>query len=402
MSKTIADCDILLEGGHVIDPKNGLDGVADVAIGDGRIAAVGPGLPGCAGKTVDVSGLCVTPGLIDIHAHVYRGFPGWLFPDGNALPNGVTTVVDAGSSGWRGFEDLRETIIEPSCARVLAFLNIVGEGMSEPYEQDVAEMNPEPCAEAVQKHPEHVVGVKSAHYNGPGWESAGGALRASRLGDTIAMIDFEPQPSRTFEELLTKMDPGDIVTHVFSAYLPLLDENGEINGCFRKARDRGVVFDTGHGNGSFLFRIAAPCLEQGFPPDTISTDLHKRSRLVPYATMPSVMSKFLAMGMPLQEVIYRATQRPAEVIRRPELGHLTEGSEADIAVFSLVEGGFGMVDSGRTRMEAEQRLECCMTLRAGEVVWDANGLSCPDWKEAGQYFRLDRPWEEPPIVSWGE
>ena len=156
----------------------------------------------------------------------------------------------------------------------------------------------------------------------------------------------------------------------------------------RRARQRGIVFDTGHGGGSFWFRIAVPAMAQNFPPDTISTDLHKDSRMLPNATMPITMSKFLNLGMPLQEVVYRSTHRPAEVIRRPRLGHLSVGAEADLAAFALHEGDFAFVDSGRARMRGQQKLECELTLRAGQVVWDLNGRSLVDWDKAGEYRRL--------------
>ncbi|MDP6176089.1 MAG: hypothetical protein QGF09_18165, partial [Rhodospirillales bacterium] len=192
-----SECDLLLKGGHLIDPENGLDQIADLAIKDGRIAGVGPDLSGQAGQILNVSGLYITPGLIDIHVHVYGGYAGWLFPDQHALPHGVTTVVDTGGAGYRDFDDFKKTIIEKASTRVLAFLNIVGAGMTGPPEQDTADMDPEPCAAMIHQHPEHLVGSKSAHFGGPGWESAGGALQAARLSDTIAMIDFAPQPTRT-------------------------------------------------------------------------------------------------------------------------------------------------------------------------------------------------------------
>lgn len=381
-------CDLLLKGGHLIDPLNDLDGPADVAIKDGTVAAVGPGLEVEAARTVELPGLYVFPGLIDMHVHVYGGYIGWLFPDQHALPCGVTTVVDTGGSGWKDVEEMRQTIVEPSITRVLAFLNIVGAGMTGAPEQDVAEMDPKACAEAVGRHRGFVVGTKAAHFGGPGWESAGGAIEAARLSDTVAMIDFAPRPSRTYQELLERMGPGDIHTHVYAAHIPLLDERRRVNGYVRQARERGVIFDTGHGGGSFWFRIAVPALEQGFPPDTISTDLHKSSRLLPNATMPVTMGKFLAMGMPLAEVVRRSTLRPAQVIRRPELGHLSPGAEADVAVFALREGPCGFVDSGLARLAGQRQLECQLTLRSGRVAWDPNGLTRPDWRTAGEYTRL--------------
>ena len=380
--------DLILHGGHLIDPTNQIDGPVDIAIKDGRIAAVGNEITSEAAKTIDISGLFITPGLIDMHLHVYGGYEGWLFPDPHALPYGVTTVVDTGGAGWKNFADFKRSIIDPAKTRVLAFVNIVGAGMTGAPEQDISEMDPIPCAATIKQYREHVVGAKSAHFGGPGWESAGGAIQAARLSDSIAMIDFAPKPTRSYEELLEHMSPGDIHTHLYAAHIPLLDNNLQINDYVHQARERGIIFDTGHGNGSFWFRIAVPAMAQGFHPDTISTDLHKSSRMLPNATMPITMSKFLALGMPLQEVVYRSTHKPAKVLRRPELGHLSVGAEADLAVFALHNGDFCFVDSGRARLRGQQKLECEMTLRAGEITWDLNGRSLLDWESAGNYSRL--------------
>ena len=382
------DFDLIIQGGHLIDPKNGLDGPADIAIKDGLVAAVADRIECSSAKVIDVSGLYVTPGLIDIHVHVYGGYGGWLFPDQHALPYGVTTVVDTGGTGWKDFADFKHSIIDPAQTRVLAFVNIVGAGMIGPPEQDISEMDPALCAAAIEQYREHVVGSKSAHFGGPGWESAGGAIEAARQSNSIAMIDFAPRPTRSYEELLERMSPGDIHTHLYAAHIPLLDADKKVADYMRQARQRGIVFDTGHGGGSFWFRIAVPAMAQNFPPDTISTDLHKSSRMLPNATMPITMSKFLSLGMPLQEVVYRSTHKPAEVIRHPQLGHLSVGAEADLAAFALHEGDFAFVDSGRARMQGRQKLECELTLRAGQVVWDLNGRSLVDWDQAGEYRRL--------------
>ncbi|MXW81166.1 MAG: amidohydrolase/deacetylase family metallohydrolase [Gemmatimonadetes bacterium] len=382
------DFDLIIQGGHLIDPKNDLNGLADIAIKDGLVAAVADRIEYSSAKVINVSGLYVTPGLIDIHVHVYGGYQGWLFPDQHALPYGVTTVVDTGGAGWKDFADFKRTIIDPAQTRVLAFVNIVGAGMIGAPEQDVSEMDPALCAEAIEQYREHVVGAKSAHFGGPGWESAGGAIEAARQSDSIAMIDFAPRPTRTYEELLERMSPGDIHTHLYAAHIPLLDADKKVADYVRQARQRGIIFDTGHGNGSFWFRIAVPAMAQNFPPDTISTDLHKSSRMLPNATMSITMSKFLNLGMSLQEVVYRSTHKPAEVIRHPQLGHLSIGAEADLAAFALHEGDFAFVDSGRARMPGRQKLECELTLRAGQVVWDLNGRSLVDWDEAGEYRRL--------------
>jgi len=375
----------ILSGGHVIDPANGRDGIMDVAIKDGRIAAVGPNLRAEAGKTVVVDGLYVTPGLIDIHVHVYGGYAGWMFPDVHSFTSGVTTVVDTGGPGWKSFEEFKTTIIDRSKTRVLSLLNIVGAGMGGAIENDVAEMDAERCAEMIRSHPDVIVGSKTAHFGGPGWEAVDGALRAAELSDTVCMIDFWPRPTRTYPELLARMRPGDIHTHVYAQHIPILDDEKRVQDFMWEARDRGIVFDLGHGNGSFWWRLAIPAVRQGFTPDTISTDLHKSSALIPNANMITTMSKCLSMDMPLSEVVRRSTVTPAAAIRRPDLGTLTVGSEADIAVLDVRHGDFGFVDSGRARHGGDRRLECMMTVHAGEIVWDVNGLSWPDWEDAGSY-----------------
>lgn len=377
---------LLLKGGHVIDPANKIDGVRDVAIREGRIARVAEGIPSSqAEKVVDVAGCCVTPGLLDIHVHVF-GYAGWLFSDTHAFPNGVTTVVDTGGAGYKSFEAFRETVLPQAKTRIFALLNIVGAGMLGAVEQDVSEMKPVPAAEMIRKYPDVLIGSKTAHFQGPGWEAVDGAVEAAALSGTFAMIDFAPKPARSYKELLLRrLRPGDIHTHLYAKHIPLLDEDRKVNGYVREARDRGVLFDLGHGAGSFWFRIAVPAMKQGFWPDSISTDLHKSSALIPNATMPVTMSKMLNMRMPLQEVILRSTAEPARMIRRPELGTLSVGAEADVAAFRIEEGAFGFVDSGRAKMRGTRRLQCVLTVRAGQIVWDLNGLSWPDWETAGNY-----------------
>ncbi|MBM3265594.1 MAG: amidohydrolase family protein, partial [candidate division Zixibacteria bacterium] len=334
-----------------------------------------------------VDGLYVTPGLIDIHAHAYGGYQGWLFPDTHTFPSGVTTLVDTGGAGWKKFDHFRETIMAEAKTRVLAFVNIVGAGMEGAVEQDVSEMDPVPCAKAIEKHTDVVIGSKTAHFGGPGWEAVDGAVQAARQSGTIAMIDFAPKPTRSYRELLLeKMSPGDIHTHLYAQHIPLLDDDLKVNDYVLEARRRGIVFDLGHGAGSFWFRIAVPAFEQGFLPDTISTDMHRFSANVPFAMMPQTMSKCLNMGMPLYDVIRRSTVAPAQTIRRPELGTLSVGAEADVAVLEMQHGDFGFVDSGHARMKGNRRLSCALTVRAGQVVWDLNGLTWPDWHTAGKYI----------------
>jgi len=381
------DCDLILKGGYVVDPANQINDVMDVAVKDGRIAAVSTNLPTTeCRRVIEVDGFYVTPGLIDLHVHVYGGYDGWMFPDVHSFSNGVTTVVDAGGAGWKSFEEFRQTIISQSQTRVLAFLNIVGAGMLGAVEQDVSEMEPIPCAEMVAKYPEHIIGVKTAHFGGLGWEAVETAIQAGELSQTPVMLDFWPRPTRPYPELiLERMRPGDIHTHVYARHIPTLDENGRVADYMLEARQRGVLFDLGHGAGSFWWRVAVPAVQQGFLPDVISTDLHKRSALIPNANMLTTMSKCLNMGITLEEVILRSTVKPAQAIHRPELGHLSLEAEADIAVLNIRQGEFGFVDSGHARLRGSQKLESIMTVRNGRIVWDPNGLSWPDWETAGQY-----------------
>jgi len=381
--------DLLLKGGHVIDPANQVNAVRDVAVTGDKIARVAENIPATeAKKLVDVSGFYVTPGLIDIHTHLFVEDPGgWgIYPDLSAFPSGVTTAVDAGSAGWKNFEEFNRRVIDKAKVRVLAFLNIVSLGMDPVGEQSMNEMDARPTAGMILKYPQILVGVKTAHYEGPEWEALDRAFEAGRLANVPVMVDFRPQPTRTYADLLlAHMRPGDIHTHMYAQHIPLLDDQGKVNDYVREARKRGVLFDLGHGAGSFWFRIGAPAMQQGFAPDSISTDLHQRSALIPQATMVNCMSKILNLGMPLEEVIYRSTVTPARAIKRPDLGTLSVGSVADIAVLELQKGTFGLVDSGHARHIAHQRLRCMITVRAGKIVFDAEGVSWPEWRKAGKY-----------------
>ncbi|MBM3838358.1 MAG: amidohydrolase/deacetylase family metallohydrolase [Verrucomicrobia bacterium] len=380
--------DLLLKGGHVIDPANKVDARMDLAIASGKIARVAKSISAAESKkVVDVAGYFVTPGLIDIHAHVFAGGPDLcVVPDVYALPNGVTTVVDAGSSGWKTFPEFKEKVIDRSTNRVLAFLNIVGAGMMGKIEQDESEMDPAAAVAMIKRFPDLIVGVKTAHFLKPGWTAVDRAVEAGKLSQTPVMVDFREVPGRSYEDLLLKhMRPGDIHTHMYAEHIPLLDENGKVQDFARQARRRGVLFDVGHGNSSFWFRVAVPALKQGFVPDSISTDYHKRSALLPDAGMLTTMSKFLNLGMPLPEIVMRSTINPARQIRRTELGTLSGGAAADVAVLKIENGEFGFVDSGHAKMTGHRRLQCVLTLFSGKVAWDPNGLSWPDWRRAGKY-----------------
>ena len=399
--------DLLLKGGHVIDPANHLNEPRDVAVLNGKIAAVEKNIPAAqARKTVDVTGLYVTPGFVDIHMHVGHGGVSldWFVPGSStptppygvladlALASGVTTVVDAGSAGAHTFLQEKQEVIDHSVVRVLAFLNIVAAGMRSGKEQDVAEMDPRLCAETVNKFRDVIVGVKTAHYwpsnpwdeKHPPWAAVDRAEECGRLANVPVMMDFYPRPpERSYDELiLKKMRPGDIHTHVFAAHFPILDQNGKVNPILFQARQRGVIFDVGHGFSSFRFRNAVPAARQGFLPDSISTDLWRDNLLGPVFDMATTMSKFLAMGVPLEDVIRRSTVNPAQEIHRPELGTLTVGRDADIAVVELRHGRFGYADCGQTRLLGDVKLVDLLTVRAGRIAYDPTGLSMPEWEQA--------------------
>jgi dihydroorotase len=378
--------DSLLKGGHVIDPKNGIDRVMDVAISNGKIARVAAGIsPSEAKQTVDVAGLYVTPGLIDIHVHIYL----WQEPGGEAVQadahsfrSGVTTMVDAGSSGWRTFPDFKRRIIVPSKTRILAFLNIVGAGMGTGKEDDPAQMDAEAAAKMAKENPDIIVGFKSAHYAGPGWESVGGAVKAGELTGLPVMVDFgRVNATRNINALfLDKLRPGDIYTHCFSGHREELLENGKVNPAIEAGRKRGIIFDIGHGAGSFYWYVAVPAYAEHFYPDSISSDLHINSMNAGMKDMTNIMSKLMSLGSSLQEVVRMSTVNAAKEIRRPQLGNLDPGSDADVAVLRLDHGNFGFVDSAGAKKSGTQLLVCEMTLRAGKVMWDLNGRASQDWK----------------------
>ena len=385
--------DLLLQGGHLIDPRNGISGVRDVAISAGKIAAIASKIdPAGAAKTIDARGLIVTPGLVDIHTHVYAGtgekgsYAGdnSVYPDVTAPRAGVTTVVDAGGSGWRNFDDFKQRIIDRSTTRVLAMLNIVGHGMrGGKFEQNLLDMDAASTADMARRHPGVIVGIKTAHYSGPEWAPVERAVEAGTLAALPVMVDFgSRKPERPLSELVTsKLRPGDIYTHMYSGLRGEQEPSGKVNAALWEARKRGVLFDVGHGATSFAWRIAVPAIKEGFLPDVISTDLHVASMSGGMKDMANVMSKFLALGLPLDEVIGRTTWNAARAIRQDSLGHLTAGASADVAVWRIEKGTFGFVDGPGTRLSGTQKIIAELTLRAGKVVYDLNGLASMAWTQ---------------------
>lgn len=390
--------DLLLKGGYVISAKNKLDGKMDIAVAAGKIALVDKDIdPKNAKKVVDVTGMYVTPGIIDMHVHAFNGTDidsyianglTALPPDGFTFRAGVTTVVDAGSSGWRNFRQFKKQTIDKAETRVLALLNITGTGMFGRFEeQDTSDMSPEQTAYMIKKlFPKIIVGIKAAHYWG-GFTQVDKAVEAGKLANVPVMVDFgEHEPPNSIEALFMQhMRPGDIFTHTYS-YGPkgretVVDENGKVKPFVFKAQERGIIFDVGHGGGAFSWRQVVPSARQGFWPNVISTDLHAESMNGGMKDLSNVMSKFLALGMSLQDVILRTTWNPAQVIKREDLGNLDIGADADIAVFSIRKGNFGYLDIRKTTLKGNQKLEAELTLRAGKIVWDLNGTSAVGWEE---------------------
>ena len=386
--------DLLLKGGHVVDPKNGINQLRDVAIKDGRIAAVEMEIePSAAKKTIDVTNLYVTPGLVDIHTHFFtQSAPGTIYdgessvlPDTTCPRTCVTTGVDVGTVGWRAFPDFRRRIIDTSKTRVLAMLNIVGIGMiNNEVEQNPVDMEPEKTAEMAMRHADVVVGIKSAHWRAPSFISVKKAVEAGNLAKLPVMVDFGSfLPERPYQTMvLDILRPGDMSTHFYRWPAPLMDENEKQLPYLAVARKRGIKFDVGHGAGSFHFRQAEPLVKQGFWPDSISTDLHANSNNGAMIDMVTVMSKFLVMGVPMKEVIRQSTTNPATQVLRPELGQIGVGAEADIALLRVDHGKFGYVDVRGGRIEGTERIGCEMTIRAGDILFDYNGRAGTPWREA--------------------
>jgi dihydroorotase len=380
--------DLVIRQGHVIDPANRIDAVMDVAISGGNIARVASNIPAAeAKKTVDAKGLYVTPGLIDLHAHVF-GYSGSIHPDDTALPAGTTTVVDAGGSGWRTFDEMLEKVIKHSKTRVLSLINIVGHGMvGTTFEDNTEDMEPEKTAAKIIDRRAYIVGIKTAHFGGNGWTAIDRAIAAGNIAKVPVMVDdkiFTLTGRTSKEKLLGKLRPGDMHTHVFNdRQLEVVDRvSGKVQPYMAEARARGVLFDLGHGGGSFLWPVATKAMAQGFYPDTISTDLHSSSIMMAESDMANCISKMLNLGMKLPDAILRSTVNPAKSIGRyPEIGTMGEGQIADVAVFRLRDGVFAYKDAWQHKYLGKKKLEGVLTVRGGEVVFDLEGRAAKEWNQ---------------------
>ena len=394
------DLDLLIDDGTVIDPKNDVNAVMDVGIAGDTIATVAEDVsPERAGQVVDASGLYVTPGLIDVHAHVFHGTEEDAYlsnsyssvkPDGHTFRSGTTTVVDPGGAGWRNVRQFIEQTVERSKTRVLALLNIVGSGMKGgAVEQNLRDMNPRVTAMAAEQYSDVVVGVKLAHYRGHDWTPTERAVEAGERADIPVMVDFggASQPLSIEKLFFDYLRPGDIFTHAYALLdqqnrrQSIVSEQHELRSFVPEAQERGIKFGVGHGGGSFDYDAAVPATQAGLWPNAISTDLHTGSMNDGMKNMTNVMSKMLELGMGLEEVIRASTWRPAQIIQRPELGNLDVGAPADVAVLDLREGNFGFVDVDGDRREGSQKLVAELTVRAGDIVWDLNGMTAPGWSE---------------------
>ena len=379
--------DLLIKNGHVFDPKNNIDAVMDVAIADGKILEVAQNITSDSiAKVVDASGLYVCPGLIDIHTHVFVGSKSKKFADGNyslspddfTFKAGVTTVVDAGCSGWRNFPLFKKQVIDDSRTRILAWLSIAASGMTgDSLEEDINEMNVDKTVEMIREYPDYIVGVKIGHYRGESWIPFERTVEAAAKTDRPIFIECH-LPQYTLKEQLDHMRPGDIMTHAFENVrerTPIIGENGKVLPYVLEAKERGILFDVGHGGAGFWFNQAIPALEQGFWPNSFGTDLHRFSMNAGMKDLLNLMSKYLNMGMPLKEVLLRGSWYPAKSIKREDLGNLSVGAVADVAILSLKTGKFGFVDARNNRIDGDRKFEAEMTIREGRISWDLNGLS---------------------------
>ena len=367
--------ELALRGGRVIDPAIGRDEIATVAISGERIESVGPEV--AAERTIDASGLLVVPGLVDLHTHIYRGVSHYgIDADRHCLARGVTTAVDAGSAGAQTFPGLREYVIDRARTRILAFLHVAVEGMISALVGELEDLrwaSPEQAVDRARAHPDVVVGIKVRL----GYQMVGQdpepALRAARQAadelELPLMVHVIDMP-RPITWLLPSMRRGDIVTHCYHGNDGgIVDDRGRVFEEVFAAREDGVVFDVGHGIGSFAWRVARAALAQGFPPTTISSDVHAHNIHGPVFDQATTLSKLLHLGLPLVEVVRATTAAAAAAIAWDDrLGSLGEGREADVTVLELVPGPHRLTDGARQSEIVAERLVPRWVVRAGEPL----------------------------------
>jgi dihydroorotase len=368
--------DTLIAGGDVIDPSSGVNGRFDLAIADGKVAAVEADIDRSSAKQViDASGQIVTPGLVDLHTHVYWGVTYWgIEPDPVAARTGVTTWLDVGSSGAYSFPGFREYIARPAKSRVFALLNLSSIGLIAPTWEFT---NPDYCdvdlaEKIIDANRDIILGIKARiDRNTTRGVGIYPLERARELADRVQLpvmvhIGYGPP---TLDEVIPHLRPGDILTHCFTGGdHRILGQDRVVNSDIKRLHDAGLILDIGHGTGSFNYEVAEGMLEQGIAPDVISTDIHQMAIQGPMYDMPTTLSKFLNLGMSLPDVIERATSKPAQAMNRPELGTLAVGSAADVALFQLEEGEFTFYDSQMNERQGSKQLTSTQTLIDGEVL----------------------------------
>lgn len=368
--------DVVIAGGEVLDPGTGTRGMLDVGIQDGRIAALDAGLSQQETATViDASGQLVTPGLVDLHTHVYWGATYWgIEADPVAARSGVTTWLDVGSAGAYSFPGFQRYVVEPNRAKVFSLLNLSSIGLIAPtWEFTNLDYCDVPLAASiVEAHRDVILGIKARIDNRT---TRGTGIRplelARELADQVGlplMVHIGAAPP-SLDEVAALLRPGDILTHCFTGQsMKLVDGAGRVNPAIPELHDRGLILDIGHGAGSFNFDVSEQLLAQGILPDVISSDIHQLSVQGPMFDLPTTLSKFLQLGLSVADVIERATSRAAIAMRRPDLGTLRVGGAADIAVFKLETGEFTFYDAQMNARRGTQRLMNTLTMVDGEVL----------------------------------
>ncbi len=392
--------DTLIKNGQVMDPGGGHTGSFDIAITRNRIAAIEPNIdPAAARKLIDATGQIVTPGLIDLHTHVYHSVTYWgIKPDPIAARSGVTTWLDVGSAGAYNFAGLREFVIKQSEARIYALLNISGIGLTAPNWEllNLNYLDVDLCCKVVDLNRDLVLGIKARiDYGTTGGEIAG-LLRARAAADRCElplMVHIASGPP-TIQEILPHLRAGDILTHCCTGRSnKLVADSGQMLSLARQARDAGVLFDVGHGAGSFSFESAESMLAAGFVPDVISTDMHQLAVHGPCFDMPTTLTKFMLMGLSLEECIARATIAPARALKLDhEVGTLNVGALADVALFTLNTGSYTLYDIDMHARTSHQLLTNTLTILGGRPMHRIPDDDPAPWIEldAGQRMMRDR------------
>ena len=378
--------DLLLTGGTVVDPSQNLHEVRDLGIVGNTIADLPEPDSYSAAKTIDASGLIITPGLIDLHAHVYkRHVPLSVDADATSLAGGVTTVLDAGSAGSYNFAGFKHDVIDRVETEVLGLVNLACIGLVAAHYGELLDdryADPEGVVETIRRFPDQAVGVKiraSAHIIGSGqqgWDNFHKAVKAARDSGTWLMIHIGECPM-TLPEMIPHLQPGDCITHCFKGgSTTVLNEDKQVFPELIAAKEKGIIFDIGHGFGSFQWDVAETAIAQGFIPNCISTDLHQMNLHGPVFDMPTTMSKFLHLGLSLDEVIAMSTTQPAQVLRRAgDLGTLKPGTVADITLLEQHTGQFNFTDSYQQTRIGDCKLTAAGVVRHGKLHLNSNRLA---------------------------